>query len=56
MFFVDNKRDGARLLSVALLVFVVASTQLDHGFGKVIAAVSMAIFLYWTFLYRRLGR
>ena len=53
-FFVKNRRDGARLISSGILVFVVSSTQLDYWWGKAISAFSMAICLYWAWAYRNL--
>ncbi|WP_413361563.1 hypothetical protein [Prochlorococcus sp. MIT 1201] len=54
--FVNNRRDGARLLSSALVIFTIASTQLDHAWGQAVAALSVVICIYWGMAYRRLDR
>ncbi|HGY5552394.1 MAG: hypothetical protein AB8A40_04470 [Prochlorococcus sp.] len=55
-FFVNNRRDGARLISSALVFFAIASTQLDHAWGQALAALSVVTCLYWGLAYRRLDR
>ncbi|MDP6193269.1 MAG: hypothetical protein AB8A46_04780 [Prochlorococcus sp.] len=55
-FFVNNQRDGARLISSALLIFTIATTQLDHAWGQILAGLSLAISIYWWMAYRRLGK
>jgi len=51
---VGNRRDGARLLSTALLVLTIAATQLDYFWGKALFTFSMAVCVYWGLAYRRL--
>ena len=55
-FFANNRRDGARLLSSALVILTVALTQLHQTWGKVITIFFSALCLYWGFAYRRLDR
>ena len=55
-FFAGNRRDGARLLSSALVFLSIGLTQLDHQWGRILSVVSGAVCLYWGFAYRRLDR
>lgn len=53
-FYVNNRRDGARLLSIALIVAVAALMRADHPLGLGLGAAASALSLYWWWLYRRL--
>lgn len=55
-FFANNRRDGARLLSSALVILTVALTQLHQTWGQVITILFSALCLYWGLAYRRLDR
>ena len=55
-FFAGNRRDGARLLSSALVFLSIGLTQLDHQWGRILSVVAGAVCLYWGFAYRRLER
>ena len=55
-FFLQNKRDGARLISSGLLVFTVAATHFNQTWGQVLSGVSMFLCIYWGFAFCRLGR
>ncbi len=52
--YVNNRRDGSRLLSTALLIFSVGLIRFDHPLGPVICLVSGSLSLYWGFCYGRL--
>ena len=54
--YVQNRRDGSRLLSSALVIFTIAATQLHQAWGAAAAMISAVVCLYWGFAYRRLER
>ena len=54
--YVQNRRDGSRLLSSALVIFTIAATQLHQAWGAAVAMISAVVCLYWGFAYRRLER
>lgn len=54
--FPGNRRDGARQLSVAILVAAACLVRLDHPVGRVLALLSTSLVLVWWGLYRRLER
>ena len=54
--YVQNRRDGSRLLSSALVIFTISITQLHQAWGAYVAVVSGLICLYWGLAYRRLER
>lgn len=54
--FPGNRRDGARQLSVAILVAAATLVRIDHPVGRVLALLSTALVLIWWELYRRLER
>ena len=53
-FFAGNRRDGARLLSTALVITVVGLVRIDHPIGHVIALIGGSLSLYWWLQYRQL--
>ena len=55
-FFAGNRRDGARLLSSALVFLAIGITQLNRQWGQILTLVASIICLYWGFAYRRLDR
>ena len=55
-FFTGNRRDGARLLSSALVFLAIGITQLNHQWGQILTLVASIVCLYWGFAYRRLDR
>ena len=55
-FFVGNRRDGARLLSSALVFLSIGLTQLDHQWGRILSVIAGAVCIYWGLAYRRLDR
>ncbi len=54
--YAKNRRDGARLLSSALVITSIALMRLDHTIGLVIAILGTAVCLYWWRCYRTLER
>ena len=54
--YVQNRRDGSRLLSSALVIFTISMTQIHRTWGCALAGVSGLVCLYWGFAYRRLDR
>ena len=55
-FFAGNRRDGARLLSSALVFLTIGMTQLDQRWGQVLTLIASMVCLYWGVAYRRLDR
>jgi len=53
-FFAGNRRDGARLLSTALVITGAALVRVDHPVGRAIALVGACVCLYWWLQYRQL--
>jgi len=54
--FVNNRRDGARLISSALVLFSICATQIQQPWGLPATLVLAALCLYWGMAYRRLDR
>lgn len=52
--YVTNRRDGARLLSIAVIVGVAALVRADHPLGLGLGTAALGLSLYWWILYRRL--
>ncbi|MFZ9559154.1 MAG: hypothetical protein ACO27M_04930 [Vulcanococcus sp.] len=55
-FYAKNRRDGARLLSSALVITSVGLVRIDHPAGQVVTAVGALVCLYWWSCYRQLER
>ncbi|MEB3264812.1 MAG: hypothetical protein VKJ66_10615 [Synechococcus sp.] len=55
-FYVDNRRDGSRLLSTALVVTGAGLIRFDHPIGRVVAVVGAIVSGYWWIQYRKLVR
>ncbi len=55
-FFVDNRRDGSRLLSSALVISGAGLVRLDHPLGQAVALAAGTVSLYWWLCYRQLQR
>lgn len=53
-FYVNNRRDGSRLLSSALVIAGAGLVRIDHPIGRVVALVAGSISLYWWLCYRQL--
>lgn len=54
--FVNNRRDGARLISSALVLFTISATQLHQSWGPPFTLFFTVLCLYWGMAYRRLDR
>ena len=54
--FVNNRRDGARLISSALVLFTIFATQIDQTWALPFVLFFTVLCLYWGMLYRRLDR
>lgn len=52
--FVDNRRDGSRLLSSALAFSFVGLIRIDTSWGKVLFVAAGALSLWWWICYRKL--
>ena len=50
----SNRRDGARQLSIVLLISAVGLARVDHPVGQVVLIVGTLLALYWWRLYRLL--
>ena len=55
-FFARNRRDGARLLSTALVIAGAGLVRIDHPIGQGVALVAGLVSLYWWLCYRQLER
>ena len=55
-FFAKNRRDGARLLSTALVFAGAGLVRIDHPIGQSVALVAGLVSLYWWLCYRQLER
>ena len=54
--FVNNRRDGARLISSALVLFTIFATQIHQTWALPFVLFFTVLCLYWGMLYRRLDR
>ena len=54
-FFARNRRDGARLLSTALVITGAGLVRLDHPIGRGLALVAGLVSVVWWMGYRQLG-
>lgn len=55
-FYVNNRRDGARLLSSAMVITSIGLVRLDHPLGRLVALLGTLVCLYWWSCYRSLER
>ena len=53
-FYARNRRDGARLLSTALVITGAGLVRIDHPVGQGVAFVAGLVSLYWWLCYRQL--
>ncbi|MEX0588721.1 MAG: hypothetical protein WD136_05645 [Cyanobium sp.] len=53
-FYVNNRRDGSRLLSSALVICVAGLIRIDHPVGQVVALLAGLVSLYWWTCYHQL--
>jgi hypothetical protein len=54
--YAKNRRDGARLLSSALVITSIGLIRIDHPLGRVVAVIGSLVCLYWWSCYRTLER
>ena len=54
--FTDNRRDGSRMVSSALLVGLAALLYRDHPLGVAVAAGAGTLALLWFLLYLELEK
>lgn len=54
--YAKNRRDGARLLSSALVITSIGLIRIDHPIGQAVAALGTLVCLYWWSCYRTLER
>jgi hypothetical protein len=54
--YAKNRRDGARLLSSAIVITSIGLIRIDHPIGQVVGALGMVVCLYWWSCYRTLER
>lgn len=52
--YASNRRDGARLLSSAVVIAGAGLVRVDHPAGRLIALLGGLVSLYWWRCYRRL--
>lgn len=53
-FYVNNRRDGSRLLSSALAIFAAGLMRVDHPIGRSVALLAGLVSIYWWFCYRQI--
>jgi len=53
-FYVNNRRDGARLLSSAVVIAAIGLVRIDHSLGQLVFVVAGLLSLYWWLCYRQL--
>lgn len=53
-FYAKNRRDGARLLSSAVVIAGIGLVRIDHPVGQVVFVLASLISLYWWQCYRQL--
>lgn len=52
--FPRNRRDGARQLSIVILVAAMGLARIDHPVGQAVLITASLLALYWWRLYRQL--
>jgi hypothetical protein len=52
--YASNRRDGARLLSSALVITGAGLVRIDHPTGRLVALIAGLISFYWWQCYRQL--
>jgi hypothetical protein len=53
-FYVNNRRDGSRLLSSALVICAAGLMRFDHPIGRSVALIAGLVSLYWWICYRQI--
>ena len=54
--YVQNRRDGSRLLSSALVICTIGATQIHQQWGVLLTSISTVFCIYWGYAYSRLER
>ena len=54
-FYVNNRRDGSRLLSSAVVITGIGLIRIDHPIGQVVFVLAGLLSLYWWSCYRQLN-
>ena len=54
--YVQNRRDGSRLLSSALVICTIGATQIHQHWGVLLTSISTVVCIYWGYAYSRLER
>ena len=54
--YVQNRRDGSRLLSSALVICTIGATQIHQHWGVLLTSISIVVCIYWGYAYSRLER
>ena len=54
--YVQNRRDGSRLLSSALVICTIGATQIHQHWGFLLTSISAIVCIYWGYAYSRLER
>ena len=54
--YVQNRRDGSRLLSSALVICTIGATQIHQHWGVLLTSISVVVCIYWGYAYSRLER
>ena len=54
--YVQNRRDGSRLLSSALVICTIGATQIHQSWGVLLTSISTVVCIYWGYAYSRLER
>lgn len=52
--YAKNRRDGARLLSTALVITSIGLIRVDHPLGRWVAFAGAVVSVYWWTCYRTL--
>ena len=52
--YVQNRRDGSRLLSSALVMCTIGATQIHQHWGVLLTSISAVVCIYWGYAYSRL--
>ncbi len=53
-FYVNNRRDGSRLLSSAVVITAIGLVRCDTLAGQLVALIAGLLSLYWWQCYRQL--
>jgi hypothetical protein len=52
--FAKNRRDGARQISIAVVISAIGLLGFHHPLGKLVVVVASALAIYWGLGYRTL--